>query len=980
MKLYNAKTHRRKNAQLIFSLLITAGLLWSTLALAAPPPPEPELYDIPAFTRDTAAFTRAAALLNPQPHAPLPAPAPPVTLPATVWRIGITADGLYALDYATLLAAGVPVTTARPSDLHLFWRGQTVAMDALGTADASFDPGDALIFYGEKFHGSRQDEKYTDENVYWLTVDADTPGLRMTTRDVTPDSNPTGVCTGTVLTEQNLVYWGRWSATPGTETTWFWERISQPLSGEITRTYPLTLSAPLNTAHAATLVVAVAARNENTSITPDHHLRLTLNSTSLGEVYWEGKVGHIITATVPAAALLDGLNELHVTLIADTAHQDIYFDRATLTYRRAANADCTAAQEGTATYTLTAPPTARLYDVSAPLRPVALINYAHADTTLTFSDNAPARTHYRAAVPQTASLTRYQPDLDLITPTVGADEIIVAPRDFFPALQPLVTQRQAQGLRVRLVDVADVYPLFNSGIYHPEAIRALVAHAYTSWPGPAPAYLLLVGDGNFNLKGYHPDKYGLHVPSLIPPYLDFADPYQGEVPLDSRFGDVAGDSLPEVVVGRIPAETAADVAAVVAKILAYEAAPVAEWQLRALLVADNVPDTAGDFRAVLERLITAIITPNLQVERLYLNDYCGAPTNPAQPCPSGTRALTETWSAGAGLVTYSGHASINRWAHEKFLRTAHIATFTPTTQLPFVMSLDCLDGNWMFPPAYPGLDDTRSIAEQLLLTPERGAIAALAPAGLSYTWDGENIARAVYRAMLQDGEFRIAALSQIARAASRTHLRQVYTLFGDPAMVLPFADELTLTSATSASTPITLTAGRPVSITAIFAPQLHTRFGQTLPLTPTAWTADAGTFDADGYYIAPVTATVAHVTAHFGAASTTVPVTVVAGPPVTVTVAPNPVQLAPGAQVQMTATARDTYLNPTPSTGTITWTRDIGNITPSGLFTAPTWEDTGRITATLTLSQSSQTLVLRNFAAVAVQTLAQVYLPLVMRQ
>jgi len=44
-------------------------------------------------------------------------------------------------------------------------------MQEVGMADGSIDPGDAFVFYGRKFHGSVQDEKYTDENVYWLYVD-----------------------------------------------------------------------------------------------------------------------------------------------------------------------------------------------------------------------------------------------------------------------------------------------------------------------------------------------------------------------------------------------------------------------------------------------------------------------------------------------------------------------------------------------------------------------------------------------------------------------------------------------------------------------------------------------------------------------------------------------------------------------------------------------------------------------------------------
>ncbi|HNT78891.1 MAG TPA: C25 family cysteine peptidase, partial [Anaerolineae bacterium] len=425
----------------------------------------------------------------PHPHAPTALPATPL------WRIGVITDDLYALDYATLAAVGVPVTTTAPDAFHLLWREQEVALDGLGMADGGFDPGDVFVFYGQKFHGSEQDEKYTDENVYWLTVDATTPGLRMTSRSVTPMSALAGVCTNTVIAEQNLLYWARWSTTPGTDATWFWERV-QVSANVTTRTYMLDAQTPLIAGSDARLVVEVAARNSSPTA-PDHHLRLRLNDVALGDTYWDGAIGHIVTVTVPASALREGENSLAVGYVADTTIQDVYFDRATLTYRQTPAAlngawACVAAQEGAAAYTVAGlSDAARLYDVSDPLRPVALTDYTLTGGVLTLADYAAPGTVYRAAAPALVTLTPYTPDPTLIASPTGADEIIVAPRAFFVALEPLVAQRRAQGLRVQVVDVADVYPTFNGGVFHPEAIRAFVMHAYANWPGPPPRYLLL---------------------------------------------------------------------------------------------------------------------------------------------------------------------------------------------------------------------------------------------------------------------------------------------------------------------------------------------------------------------------------------------------------------------------------------------------------------------------------------------------------
>ena len=41
----------------------------------------------------------------------------------------------------------------------------------------------------------------------------------------------------------------------------------------------------------------------------------------------------------------------------------------------------------------------------------------------------------------------------------------------------------------------------------------------------------------------------------MPPYLAFVDPWMGEAPADMRYGDLDGDGLPDVSVGRLAANS-----------------------------------------------------------------------------------------------------------------------------------------------------------------------------------------------------------------------------------------------------------------------------------------------------------------------------------------------------------------------------------------------------------------------------------------
>lgn len=772
---------------------------------------------------------------------PLASTTTPWALPDPVWRVGITQDGLYHLSHDTLVAAGVPVTEVPMTSFQLWHREIEVAIEIEdNNGNGFFDSTDRLIFYGEKFHGSTQDEKYTDENVYWLSLETGAAGKRMASRNVTPTGAPaTGICLTTAVAEQNLEHFARWNNNPGTSTTWFWKRMIAPLGQVVTDTFPIPSSNIAMMHHTATLLIEVAGRSYNVSVNPDHHLRVTLNGTPLGDVFWDGEVGHITTLDVPGTLLREGDNTLSLAVVGTGLYQDVYFDRAELTYLREPVATegvltCEVSETGTHTYAFTGLPTnARLYDITDPLNPVKLTEHQ----AFTFQDTADAGTRYIGSAPSAVALPftiylplvlsnsgnvmqsteasstqstsasaalpaaiimKYHPDTTLITPTTGADLLIIAPREFHTALQPLITRRQAQGLRVALAAEQDLYPLFNGGIYHPEAIRGFVAHAYATWPAPAPKYLLLVGDGHFNFKGYDPETFGELSRIWIPPYLEFADPDQGEVPVDARYGDIDGDGMPELMVGRIPANSETELTSYLNKLLAYDTLPTAAWMETLLLVADDGATAQEPYFADGLNWIKNNLFPAWTVShQVYIQDYCPKPpANWTAPCLAATKALTQTWSQGAALLLYAGHGAPGVWANEPLVRGSQLATLQPTAGQPFIIALDCWDGFWMFPHnVNVGTGrEAISIGERATMGwDDRGAIAVFGPAGLGYMSVEEQMARAMMQEAFERGERRVGELTQAGRSViwnliSGKYLARTYTLLGDPSMQLRLQD------------------------------------------------------------------------------------------------------------------------------------------------------------------------------------------------
>ena len=149
-----------------------------------------------------------AALVLPAAAPASRAQAAPVRL-----RIGITADGIYQLTPAglapALAAAGVDPAAVDPRTFGMSSRGQPVAISVAGEADGHFTGNDRVLFFGQKYRGTEFQEKYTDEQVYWLDIGG-TAGPRIVDLDATPQGNltPPQDVAATVHAEVDMAWTG----------------------------------------------------------------------------------------------------------------------------------------------------------------------------------------------------------------------------------------------------------------------------------------------------------------------------------------------------------------------------------------------------------------------------------------------------------------------------------------------------------------------------------------------------------------------------------------------------------------------------------------------------------------------------------------------------------------------------------------------------------------------------------------------------
>ncbi len=791
--------------------------------------------------------TFASTLLNYEtalswrvPTAQTPMPDVPDTFLGPRFDMTVNQDGIYHVTYADLQTAGMDVDNVDPTTFYMHNQGEEVAIYVFGEEDNSFDPGDYLAFYGEKFRGallaeryaSMMDpgngqpgnnwfwlcaseacdlagafEQYTDDNIYSLT-EGGTPGPRMGTVNGTPLDGPLAtVYTTTVRAEQSN-YW--WSYEFESEDVWFWSRIQPPSSSlPFTTTFPVELTA-VAPGYEATLHAEVASFNF-TSGYPDHHTQIRLNAGTpvVDDAYWDGRARYAFTAQVSPNSVVNGTNNLLLTLLPDVSPGSVYmfFDFFEITYARlfVASADqlkFTRYAPGTWKYEITGfdSPSVEVYDLTNPFLPVRVLNPI-------ISGNGPYTTSFQRTDGVTASyytvggnsyltpdtILQYQPPNFASMPE--ADYLFITHEDFIPSLQPLAAYYTAQGLSVAIVDVDDLYREFNDGIYHPIAIKNFLAFTFANWQTP-PTYVTLVGSGHWNFKNYGAPTmpYINPPPVYMPPNLAYIDPWQGQTDATNLLATIIGDdTLPDLHIARVPVSSSTEMDAFVQKTLAYQTQPVQEWQRNHMFVADNIPDPAGDFIASAEAVISSYLEgdPYYQPIRIYENDF-GCTTSNSPPCNAVTYAITNTLNiTGSLLVNYFGHGSFNRWSNEQIFINADVGTLDNPTQLPIILSMTCLDGYWLYP-------NNDSLARTLLIAADKGAVATFSPTGLGVATGHDLLTRGFYEALFTQGRWELGAATLQAKvklflADHSYDLMHTFTVFGDPALHIPTPYDVELT-------------------------------------------------------------------------------------------------------------------------------------------------------------------------------------------
>lgn len=707
------------------------------------------------------------------------------------YKISITQDGIYRLDYQFLSALGIDVANLNPNDFNIYGAGGSMlpfdnsefrhddlplnAIKIIGGDDGSFDQSDYAIFYGkgpqdwvansdnETF--SSRKHLFSNKAYYYIGIGQDAPkrvemevDIVVAEDHVVTTFNAFGVhdIDATNLNLSGREFYGEH----------FDFQTSYTFSGSEFEFDNIDVNSP----------VYVEARVINITGNPNQgEWTLECNGNSAEAIVSGVSTSSQLPArgtpkTFSIAPFIPTSDELPVTVSfqKDISSEEGYLDYVTINARR--NLVMSGSQlnfrdlesvgnDNISRFILSdAGSVYDIWDVTDPVNVKSVDPQGDGNTREFVSETSQLKTFmaFRNSgylTPVDEGIVENQ-DLHGMT---QQDMIILSVPMFLDQANDLADFHREEGLLVEVVTPMQVYNEFSSGNPDITAIKMFCKMFYDRSNGETDMldYLLLMGDATYINNQIDPEESPYIVSyqsqqSLSQTLSYIADDYFGF--LDDSEGDSGSDQI-DVGIGRFTATTVEEVEAIINKIKVYSGrsensvinsdcfsndnSVYGDWRTKIIMVSDDEDtvthiDDADDTSDIVED-----DHPEYNIQKIYIDAYQQEIALGGERYPEVELELNESIEQGALLVSYFGHGGEVGWAHERILDLSMINGFTNLNQLPVFFTATC---------EFSRMDDPDRISagEYLLLNPNGGAAALISTTRPVYASSNQQLASAFY--------------------------------------------------------------------------------------------------------------------------------------------------------------------------------------------------------------------------------------------
>jgi len=724
---------------------------------------------------------------------------------ASYVKIGVAKDGIYRVYGSDLQGMGVSIGEIQPATLQLLKKGIQQEIFVFDGSDNRFDATDYIEFLGERNMGSANYrtpnaygvpyneyfDRFTDTTVYWVTwnrsagkrvqtalqnLQATADTLKAYTELVHQEQDRSYLNFDGNLVRRDLPYFYE-------NKTFYWQNINAPTALS-SRSYTFNIS-ELDPGDSVRFFSRIAS-GASSNATSSHSLVMQIGTLypTYDSSYLDRYDRIVLKGSAPSSLFANGNNPLKVVSYpTGTSINTVWVDWVEMEYSRKLKAT-------NDSLVFKFP-----YSANSNVKNIEITNVA-SDSLILWKRGSgikkifASRTGNSLVIQDTISKSDnyfllkngsiLKPTLyykknwkNLRNPSNKADYLAVSIDAFAqPIRQHLGYLKNTSQLDTMFIDMNDVYDEFAYGYFSTMALREFFRSTQSQWQTPYPDYAILVGSANWDIK--------LSVSNIlnIKPKYNLVPSYGFSVS-DNLLAvfDTVSSLIPELLIGRVPAKSIAEVERYFNKLSKYYTQKFDRFNKRVLLLSGGVDETqAAEFKAQNTVLASYFKSKPYSFD---FNQYFRTFSPISNYGPFSLDEVDANIKKGGLILSYVGHSGTFHWDND--IRTPS-QLLNNSDKGSLLTDFGCSTGKF-------GEPDVDCFAEQFLLYPTGQPIAYISNSSLGFTSTAAIAPNLFYTSMLIDSLWRptealrsakIKMIKQYGNSSTNQLFAMTNTYFGDP--------------------------------------------------------------------------------------------------------------------------------------------------------------------------------------------------------
>ncbi|MHB1686875.1 MAG: C25 family cysteine peptidase [Ignavibacteriaceae bacterium] len=726
-------------------------------------------------------------------------------------KLAVPADGIYRIGYQDLMNYGLNPANIDPSTIKIFCKGKELPLFVATSQAGTFSNGDYIEFWAQKNYGSpnyRQIvpagtdylnymDRYTDTTFLWFTWGGQN-GYR-----VNIDSSVSSQTTDTLNSYLNLQHfendvrlWYYDSVVPRVQLpfwqenkVWTWNVLGT--NSTISLSFQASNIIPNSPLKTYVRLISNAADIQTNA----HKVGAGVNTNSIMDsVTFDFKQTANLFSTFSSNILNNGANTLNITDLPTSAtFQQILLDWVDVEYYRNISAvndslyfkfpDSLSKKLKAIKITNITSPDSNLILYKVYPDTIKFENFflnGALTKTLTFTDTVSGGDAYILVSKNYLMSPIFEEKkqfINLRANPKGADDIIISNKVLLKSATDYNNFIKSNyDVRTDLAFVDDIYDEFSFGYPKPEAIKNFLIYANENWTAPKPAYLTLIGDANYDYKNLWSPVPAVRKQNLVPSYgYPVSDVWY--CVWDSNQADI-----PQMFIGRIPADNDQQVYFYLNKYKEYLAKPYDEWNKTFIFFSGGDPTIPGQIdllKSENDYIFNSLAKPKpIGGEGFHFYKTITLQTNFG---PYTQTQIQNAIDKGGLFISYIGHSGTQTW--DNGITDVEALKNLYSDRFPLISDFGCSTGKFAEP-------DVSCFGELFINGSNDGqAITYLSNSSWGYVSTATAFPTFFYKQFLRDsitnvGEAHLLAKIQQFQQDGYSDVNRVFDycnlLFGDP--------------------------------------------------------------------------------------------------------------------------------------------------------------------------------------------------------